>query len=317
MPDHGKDPSQPSSAGEGWLSHAYFAVAEQFTYFGTLQLEGREVSNPTDQHEGSSITQFVGGYSITPRFALQVNVPLIYRSFQRPEGLRVEHGTESGLGDVSLLAKCVLFHFERGGGRDLNFDDPKNPRLETREPDLTVSALLLGGVKFPTGATARLKEEFHEDEIPGAPASGIHGHDLTLGSGSYDGIFGGQISFRYRSFFTEADMQFALRGEGAHQYRFANDLSWSGGPGYYLIRKRNVLLGLQLATSGEDKDIDRFRGQPAKDTGIRSFFLGPRLVGSVGKWSGELAAEFPVDIQNTALQIVPDYRFRASLAVRF
>src|SRR6266403_1258841 len=195
----------------------------------------------------------------------------------------------------------------------LNFDEPKNPRLEVHEPDFTVSALLIGGVKFPTGATGRLKEEFNEVVVAGAPESGIHGHDLTLGTGSYDAIIGGQFSLREKSFFFLADTQFTLRGDGAHQYNFANDLSWNGGPGYYLIRSRTTIVGLQLACSGEHKDVDQFRGQPAEDTGITSVFLGPRLLVSHGKLSAELAAEFPVSIDNTALQVVPDYRLRASV----
>jgi hypothetical protein len=108
-----------------------------------------------------------------------------------------------------------------------------------------------------------------------------------------------------------------LRGDGAHHYNFANDLSWGGGPGYYFVRNRRSIVGLQFACSGEHKDVDRFRGQPAEDTGITSAFLGPRLLISHDKLSAELAAEFPVSIENTALQVVPDYRLRASFAVRF
>lgn len=309
--------SPASGSTSSWLDRAYVALAEQFTYFGTLQFEGREVANSTDQYLASSITQLVVGYSLTSRFALQLNVPLIYRSFERPEGFTIDRGTESGLGDISLLGKFVLFRAEAGASRSVNFTDPKNPRLETHEPNFTVSALLLGGVKFPTGSGSRLKEEFNEVEIPGAPESGIHGHDLTLGTGSYDGIIGAQTSLRYRSVFLQADTQFTLRGDGAHQYHFANDLSWSGGPGYYFIRNSDAILGLQLAVSGEYKEVDRFRGKPADDTGIRSVFLGPRLLASVGKWSGEVGVDLPLSIDNTALQVVPDYRVRASVAVRF
>jgi hypothetical protein len=301
----------------GWLDHTYFAVAEQFTYFGTLQLDGHEVDNPTGQFLDSSITQLVAGYSFTKRFALQINVPLIYRSFERPEGFTIDRGTESGLGDISLLGKLVVFRKESGGALALKFDDPKNPHFEPREPDLTISALLLGGVKFPTGGTSRLKEEFNEVEMPGAPESGIHGHDLTLGSGSYDAIAGGQFSLRYKSFFFLADNQFALRGGGAHQYHFANDVSWSGGPGYYFVRSRKAIVGLQLVCSGEHKGLDRFQGNAAEDTGITSVFLGPRVVASFGRISGELAVELPVSIDNTALQVVPDYRLRGSVAIRF
>ncbi|MEY2548008.1 MAG: hypothetical protein QOD64_590, partial [Verrucomicrobiota bacterium] len=97
----------------------------------------------------------------------------------------------------------------------------------------------------------------------------------------------------------------------------ANDISWSGGPGYYFTRNRHTIVGLQFVVSGEHKDTDRFRGAPAEDTGITSVFLGPRLVASVGKVSGEIGVDVPVFIDNTALQIVPDYRVRAAFALRF
>src|SRR6266446_505723 len=179
-------PVGTAAAERSWMSGLYGAVAEQFTHFGTVQIDGREVGNPTDQHLDSSITQLVAGYSFNTRIALQLNVPLIYRSFQRPEGFAIDHGTESGLGDVSLLGKLVLFHTEAGGKREMNFDDPKSPRMLVHEPDFTLSAVFIGGVKFPTGDSSRLKEEFNEMEVEGAPPSGIHGHDLTLGTGSYD-----------------------------------------------------------------------------------------------------------------------------------
>jgi hypothetical protein len=229
-------------------------------------------------------------------------VPLIYRSFQRPNGFETDHGTESGLGDITLLTKLVAFHKEIGG---------------MREPDFTVSALFLAGLKFPTGDSRRLKEEFGEIEVPGAPASGIHGHDLTLGTGSYDGIFGGQTSLRYKNFFFQSDLQFALRGDGLHQYHFANDLSWSGGPGFYFVRRHQLILGLQFVASGEHKDVDRFRGQAADDTGITSIFLGPHVVAAFGKISAEIAADLPVSIDNTAFQVVPDYRLRGGISLRF
>ena len=310
-------PSELSATGLMSSSRFYFAVAEQLTHFGTLQLDGREVDNPTGQYLDSSITQLVGGYSFNSHFALQINLPLIYRSFERPEGFAIDRGTESGLGDISLLGQLLVYHHENGGSAALKFDDPKNPHFESHDPDFTVSALLIGGVKFPTGDTRRLKEEFNEIQVPGAPESGIHGHDLTLGSGSYDGIVGGQFSLRSKSFFFQADTQYTVRGNGAHEYNFANDLSWSGGPGFYLIRNRETIVGLQLACSGEHKDVDRFRGQPAEDTGITSVFLGPRVVISHGKLSAEFAAELPVSIDNTALQAVPDYRLRGSFAIRF
>jgi hypothetical protein len=258
----------------------------------------------------------VTGYQINSRFALQLNVPLIYREFKRPEGFKIDRGTVSGLGDVSLLLKTVLFHYASPARRSFEFEG-KNPIAIEHEPDFTASTVLLTGIKFPTGDSSRLEEEFHEIEIPGAPASGIHGHDLTLGTGSYDGIFGEQTSLRYRNVFFEANVQFTLRGDGTHQYHFANDLVWAGGPGYYIVRDRDTTLGVQFVASGEYKDVDRFRGEKAEDTGITSVFLGPRIVVSRGRWSAEVAAELPVLIDNTALQVVPDYRLHGGISVQF
>jgi hypothetical protein len=299
-----------------WAAGSYAAVGEQFTRFGTVQVNGNEIGNPTGQYLNSSITQFVAGYSVTSRFALQINVPLIYREFKRPEGFAVDRGTVSGLGDVSLILRTVALHYSSPGRRTFDVSG-KNPVAVEEEPDFTASAILISGLKFPTGDANRLKEEFHEFDIPGAPESGIHGHDLTLGTGSYDGIFGEQTALRYKNFFFETNVQFTLRGDGAHQYHFANDLTWSAGPGYYCVRRRDTIAGIELVVSGEYKDVDRFRGARAVDTGITSVFVGPRLVASHGRWSGELAGELPVLIDNTALQVVPDYRLRAAISIHF
>ena len=300
-----------------WSQGWYAAVGEQFTYFGTLQDNGHEVPNPTGQYEASSITQVVAGYAINRWFALQFNIPLIYRDFKRPEGFEIDRGTASGLGDVSLLLKTVVFHYASPSRRSFDVSG-KTPLLaEETEPDFACSAVVLTGIKFPTGNPDRLAEEYHEVEVPGAPESAIHGHDLTLGTGSYDGIFGEQNNVRYRSWFFQSEVQFTLRGDGAHQYHFANDLGWAAGPGYYFVRRRGTVLGLQCVCSGEYKDVDRFRGSAAEDTGVTSVFLGPRVVASRGRWSAEFGAEFPVSIDNTSVQAVPDYRLRGGLSIQF
>ena len=309
-------PGMEAAPSSSWLAGWYGAIGEQFTRFATLQIDGREVANPTGQYENSSITQLVAGYQIDSRFALQISVPLIYREFKRPESFAIDRGTVSGLSDVSLLLRTVLFHYASPGRRTFRFED-KTPVAIDLEPDFTASAILLTGIKFPTGDSSRLEEEFHEIEIPGAPVSGIHGHDLTLGTGSYDGIFGEQFSLRYKNIFLESNVQFTLRGDGAHQYHFANDFVWNAGPGYYFIRRRDMIVGLQFVASGEYKDVDRFRGKRAEDTGITSVFLGPRVVVSRGRWSAEVAAELPVLIDNTALQVVPDYRLRGGISFHF
>src|SRR6267378_4896088 len=296
------------------MSGFYAAIAEQFTFFGSLQFDDREVANPTGQRLDSSVTQFVIGYEINDRLAVQFNAPFIYRDFRRPERFAIDEGNVSGIGDVSLLVKAVLWRFASTAWREFNVEG-KNPVAIEHAPDCGCSIVGLAGLKFPTGDSSRLEEEFHEVEIPGAPESAIHGHDLTLGTGSYDGIFGAQSSLRYKNFFAEANGQFTLRGDGSHDYHFANDLTWNAGPGYYLLRKRDTLVGFQCVASGESKDVDRFQGRAAEDTGVTSVFVGPRIIASHNQISGELAAEFPVLMNTTAFQAVPDYRLHASIAV--
>jgi len=284
----------------GEIGKGFFAgAAEQFTHFGTLQEDGRRVPNEASQFLDSSITQILAGYNFNDHIGVQFNAPLIHRSFRRAEGEMVERGSESGLGDVSLMIHLQPY------------------RREKR--DSTLALNLLGGVKFPTGSTDRLKEELNESEpAEGEAESGVHGHDLTLGSGSWDGIVGASVFARWKRVFFVAAMQYAIRTEGDFDYQFANDLLWSGGPGVMLALSDNFTLSLQVNVSGETKDKDEFEGAKADDTGITSVYVGPEILLT---WSGKLSVEagvdVPVMIDNTALQIVPDWRVRGAVTWHF
>jgi hypothetical protein len=275
-------------------------VFEQYTHFGTMQLDGRQVPNPAGQRLDSSITQFLVGYQFTDSLGLQLNVPYIYRSFRRPtpDGA-IENGTESGVGDLSLIG---LYR----------------PVTHLTEQTLFVWELV-AGVKFPTGSSSRIREELAETEpAPGVPESGIHGHDLALGSGSYDGIVGSAIFASWQRLFVTAALQYDIRSRGAYQYRYADDLSWHFKPGGYLWLTHENSLGLQLALSGEHKGKDDLAGVSAEDTGMTAVFLGPELSYTWQEHlSAELGAEFPLIQDNTALQLVPDYRVKAAVTWHF
>ena len=276
----------------------YGGVAEQFTHFGTMQNEGQVVPNPAGQQLDSVIAQVFAGYNFTERFGVQLNVPVVYRSFKRPEGFTTERGSEAGVGDVALIGKFAAYRHQ--------------------SEDVTVLLNVLGGIKFPTGNTRRITEEFHEVEVPGAPASGIHGHDLTLGSGSFDGLVGGNVYARYQRMFVGAGVQYSIRSEGNFGYQFANDLTWSGGPGMLLALRENFTLSLQANVSGETKSTDTFQGAHAGDTGITTVYLGPEITATWrDQFHAELGVDLPVSIANTALQAVPDYRIHAAVTFRF
>lgn len=276
----------------------YSGLAEQFSHFGTVQVDGREIRNETGQYLDSSISQLFAGYNFNERFGLQLNLPVIYRAFKRPEGFATDRGTESGIGDTSLIGNFLLYR-------------------KLRE-NFTFSATLLGGLKFPTGSSDRLKEELHEVEVEGAPESGIHGHDLVLGTGSVDGVVGGGLRARWKRCFVTAAAQYAIRTEGDFGYQFADDLTWAGGPGAYLALGHKYTLALQAVVSGETKEKDTFRGARADDTGVTAVYLGPQVSFT---WSNKLSAQvgvdLPVSMDTTALQTVPDYRVRAGFTWHF
>src|SRR5690606_24318449 len=94
----------------------------------------------------------------------------------------------------------------------------------------------------------------------GGVRSAVHGHDIALGSGSFDGIFGTNIWGRYRRATLAASVQYLLRSEGSFDYRYGNDLLWSVSPGYYLILEDPHSVSLRLTASGETKGKDVVRG---------------------------------------------------------
>lgn len=299
-------------AKRGW----FLGAAEQFTSFGSIQLNGREVPNTAGQSIENSTTQFILGYNFNDQFSLQANVPYIHRSFRRPNGTGIESGTEDGLGDAILLGKLLLL------------------RKDTAKSSFAWS--LLGGLKFPTGDTAQLLDETrslsrlvssggsthgatHSGTVNGVTTiSAIHGYDLTLGSGSVDARLGTSVYYRSGRAYFSGSVQYAICTEGDYGYRFANDLTWDGALGYDVLSKPNYKLSLEAAFSGEHRGSDTYGDQPVDSTGYTVMYLGPKLNYA---WKDRLTAhfgvDFPVSISNSGLQAVPGPRVRAGVTWLF
>jgi len=284
--------------------------AEQYTQFATEQLDGKEVPNPYGEHLYSSNTQLFGGYQFNQRFGLQLNVPILYRSWRRIlDNGELQESTRASIGDIALIGNFRVY--------DAIWDNA------------IFRFGLLGGLKFPTGNADFLAEELeeeghtddgetehvsHDSEFP----SGVHGHDLTFGSGSVDGLVGGDLYWSFHRFFMTAAMQYKVTTEGAFDYQFANDLTWLGGPGYYLLLEHGYSLSAQAVFTGETKGLDTQKGMALNDTGVTALYLGPGFGFTwEGKLTAEIAADLPVVQNNTALQIVPDFRLRSALVWRF
>ena len=176
--------------------------------------------------------------------------------------------------------------------------------------DYTIQWHALAGVKFPTGNSSKLSTPDF--------AAGIGGHDLALGSGSYDGLIGTDIFLRRSKLFLTASTQYAIRSEGSFDYQYANDLSWNGGPGVYLGLTDDYTLSCQAIVSGETKGEDTSHGVPTTDTAETSVYLGPQVNFTWGtRWSASMGADLPVSIVSTGEQIVPTFRVHAAVTFRF
>ncbi len=278
----------------------YGAVAQQFTRYDELRREGEPVDDDEGQYLDSSVTQLVAGYGFSERWGVQVSIPYIIRSYERPLGNALEEGREDGLGDVSLVGQLT-------------------PLLHRAEAT-TLSVRLHAGVKLPTGDTRRLQEEIphsvskHEE----GDHNGIHGHDLALGSGSVDVLLGASTYGRIQRWTAAADLQYAYRRKGDFEYRYGDDLIWSVAAGGYLMLRDDATLALQAAVEGEYKEYDDLGGVELDDTHSGIVMVGPRaLLTGENRYAVDLAALFPVQQYNSALQTTAGFRVRLALGYRF
>lgn len=295
-------------------------VSEQFTAYETLHYEGADFADAAFLQESyfyDSITHLVPSYNFSERWGVSLNVPIIYRAFNRYEikyresgggfisTIRNEESTVFGPGDLALIGRVALF--------------------QKMEMKYTVRLNVFAGVKFPTGDTDRLEDEVEQARRATIALGPLHEHnvlpvhqsDLSLGSGSFDGIFGTALHLRWDRWFFNNQIQYYLRTE-AKGYKFGNEWIISGGPGAYLLLAESFTLSLQAQASYESSARDEVLGQKSNSSGISSWYLGPLFTFT---WKSDFSANAGVDIPwhiyNHGLQIVPDYRVHAGLTWPF
>jgi hypothetical protein len=337
----------------GW--HGGFS--EQYTDYGRLQDAGRGIANPGGQYMHSSITQIYAGYDFTDTLGVQLNIPYIARTFRRAEEGAIESGNESGFGDVSLIGSWTAVHIERGDfrftarvnggiklptgdssrlkeeghhgeeGREVFHVIPASPEISQNVSRQVYAGTVVAGGNFirvfrtvtekvilRAARPEQVIVHEHEEETP----SGVHGHDLALGTGSIDGVFGADFHCQWKRAFFDAGLQFTLRGNGRHDYDYADDVSWHAGGGVVLLEnaKWNAALGVRF--SGETKGEDDFRGERLDDTSINTVYVGPRLAVTWDeKLSANVGVDFPIQRENSGIQTVPEYRVQAGVNWQF
>ena len=304
-------------SGEGLV----LGIAGQFIPYRTTQFEGAEVDNPPfREHVDSYLTHFLVGYNFSPRFGVNLNVPLAHLEFRRkdvrysltsPPVNYTEVGTETGLGDVSLIGRAAVF--------------------QKMDMDYGVVVNVLGGVKFPTGDDERVEEEIEQTKIfnqfvpPGTPhdplghsPSAVHQHMLALGSGSFDGIFGVTASFNWKRLFANAQFQYYLRTEADSGFKFGNETIVSGGPGVFVFLDKSFTLSVQAFAAYDDMQRDELLGTVSVRTGMTAWYIGPLVnLTVVGHFSANIGVDFPLKIENGFYQVVPNYRLHGGISWRF
>ena len=302
--------SARGESGSGFL----VTVSQQYIPHRILQFEGDDYEFDSvleDAYLRNYITHIVPAWNFSSRFGVNLSVPIYYREFRRVEvssldGLIDEEDSTSGLGDISLVGRFAA--------------------IQKSEMDYSVHLNLLAGIKLPTGKTDRLENEVERAERdrdffgpnhPHSATGGIHEHDLTLGSGSYDGVFGTAFTARWKRFFFGQQLQYYLRTEG-EDYEYGDLFIASGGPGAYLVLHDEFTISLQGNVFYEWMDEDEIIGQKSESTGFESWYAGPQLNLTVGEhFSFNAAIDIPITIDNNGLQTVPDYRLHGGVTWRF
>ncbi|HTB61984.1 MAG TPA: hypothetical protein VK737_00225 [Opitutales bacterium] len=279
----------------------FFAnVVQQYTDFGTLRNVPAGVS--TDQYEDSFQTQFIFGYQFNQDLTVQLNVPYIFRDYriENAAGTGLVNNQVNGLGDVRLVVNYTAF------------------RKQTADYDFAWR--FSGGIIVPTGDSTLLQQE-SPTAAPSdlnSPNSAVGGHDLALGSGAYDAVFGTGISLTSGRFFFNADADYTIRGTGEAGYRYSNETSWSAGPGYRIWQDGAHSLGLQFRASGEYKAADTVQGTGTDDTFVSTVELGPNFVFA---WNNVLAAHLQLEVPivekyDPGFQALTTYRLLAGVTFR-
>lgn len=283
-------------------------LGEQYISAHTSQYQSEVLDVPDPEYLDSSITHIIPGYNFTPDFGLNLNVPIVRRDFRTYDAVtgNFSDGRAQGLGDISLIARWT----------------PWSQQTMTR----SFRVNLLAGIKMPTGDSRYVREDVAQhktlDAIYGTghdhAFNAVHLHDISLGSGSVDAVFGLTATARYKRVFINAEAQYYLRTQGESDFQFGDTVMISGGPGAYLVLRKNFTLNLQAVARYENTESASYSGVPSSQTGMREIYAGPQLTLTASRhFSAQVGGDIPIDIRNKGFQVVPDYRVHGAVTWSF
>jgi hypothetical protein len=113
------------------ISNQYSSFKKPKGYLENSQQNGESVT-------GFSTAQLALGYDLTDRFALQIAVPVIARSYEKFSNYRKSTATDYGLGDITIAASYMPWRLQKDS--------------------LTVSWSVFSGLELPTGKTGAVSK---------------------------------------------------------------------------------------------------------------------------------------------------------------
>lgn len=281
------------------LQDGAFTVGLQ-EQFNTFRITGdndlRTTESDLELIKNLSVTQFTAAYNITSAWALQTNIPFVVRDYETFERYQKVRETESGIGDASILTTYSPYSYT--------------------STDARFFIAGLAGLKLPTGDSGSLKR-ISSAETTNSTYD-VQGRGLTLGSGSLDVPLGLVTYGRLGRATLFASAQYTIRTEGAADYRFADDVTWSAAPGWLFLLGEEENLTLSLVCSGENKGSDHIQGQLLPRTAANNVYLGPEIFYSVSnRIFVQLGVDLPVAIDVGGAVVEPETRSRASITWSF
>ena len=207
-------------------------------------------------------------------------------------GVEDQHGGDSGVGDISLLARARVF---------------QHHTLAT-----TTTVALMAGIKTPSGSTRGRADN----------GEYLDAH-LQLGSGATDALIGASMSHARGRWSLIANFLGAVKGQGeagAHDYDYGNSINYDLTGRFRLspatlgaaARQWFVSCGL----SGEVRGQETEAGSRIDDSGGHVLFVQPGLQLNLGgRWTVEFWTQVPIHHDMTGTQLGEDLKVSAALSV--
>jgi hypothetical protein len=268
--------------------------------FSTFKIVGENDLRTTESNleliKNLSVTQITAAYNISSSWALQANVPFIVRDYETFERYKKVRDTEAGIGDASILTTYSPYSYT----------------------DISSRFFIAGlaGLKLPTGDSGSLKRISQSGST--TTPDDIQGRGLTLGSGSLDVPLGIVTYARSGRATLFASAQYTIRTEGAADYRFSDDISWSAAPGWLFLLGEDQNLTASIVCSGENKASDHLNGTLLPRTAANNVYLGPEIFYSAAnRIFIQLAVDLPVATDVGGAAVKPETRSRFSFTWSF